>query len=91
MPESFFVIRRVPMMKMVLENAAWRARSVLWVVEPHSMSTVPFCTSGMRLVGVVIRYLISIFCKPAAFCAASATFRQMSLISPIGSALPLTL
>ena len=31
MPESLLVIRRVPMMKMVLvEKAAWRARSVLW-------------------------------------------------------------
>jgi hypothetical protein len=36
------------MMKMVLEKATWRARSVLWVVEPHSMSTVPFWMSGMR-------------------------------------------
>ena len=48
MPLSLRVSSRVRTMKMVLENATCFWRSRLLVVEPHSMSTVPFCTSGIR-------------------------------------------
>ncbi|EWS62655.1 hypothetical protein Y695_04113 [Hydrogenophaga sp. T4] len=47
-PESLWVSRRELVWKMDTENATWRARSRLWVVEPHSRSTEPFCTRGIR-------------------------------------------
>ena len=40
------------MMKIETENATWRSRSTLWLVEPHSRSTAPFWTSGMRFCAV---------------------------------------
>ncbi|MDT4857301.1 hypothetical protein FQZ97_917210 [compost metagenome] len=49
MPEVFLVSRRVPTSKMPTEKSTCFCRSTLLVVEPHSMSTVPFCTSGMRV------------------------------------------
>ena len=48
MPLSLRVSSRVRTMKIVFEKATCFCRSRLLVVEPHSMSTVPFCTSGMR-------------------------------------------
>ena len=42
------VIKRVCATKIDTENAACRARSRVWVVEPHSRSTVPFWTRAMR-------------------------------------------
>ncbi|MNT81035.1 hypothetical protein D3C72_2205820 [compost metagenome] len=41
------------------EKATCDWRSTRLVVEPHSMSTVPFCTSGMRLAEVTAWYLMS--------------------------------
>ncbi|CRR62018.1 hypothetical protein PAERUG_P54_1_London_24_VIM_2_04_13_00020 [Pseudomonas aeruginosa] len=45
----FFDSRRVPTSKMPTEKSTCFWRSSLLVVDPHSMSTVPFCTSGMRV------------------------------------------
>jgi hypothetical protein len=74
MPESFFVMRRVPITKIVSENAACCWRSRLFVVEPHSISTVPFCTSGMRfceVTGMNLTFRLGMF----SFClTASTTF-----------------
>jgi hypothetical protein len=53
MPESFFVNRRVPMTKIVLEKATCFSRSTLFVVVVHSISIVPFCSSGIRFCGVI--------------------------------------
>jgi len=52
MPDVVRVSRRVVATKKVVENAtcAWRAARL--VVTPHSRSTVPFCTSGMRFCDV---------------------------------------
>ena len=47
-PRVLRVSSRVPMTKMVVEKETCFCRSRLLVVEPHSMSTVPFWTSGMR-------------------------------------------
>ncbi len=52
MPELTLVRMRTSSTKAVWANATSFARRSLSVVEPHSMSTVPFCTSGMRLAGV---------------------------------------
>jgi len=48
MSEFLCTIRRVLMTKIETEKAACLARSRLCVVEPHSMSTLPFCSMGMR-------------------------------------------
>ena len=78
MPESFLVIRRVPITKIVFEKATCCWRSALLVVEPHSMSTVPFCTSGMRfcdVTGVSFTFRFGMF----SFClTASTTFSANS-------------
>ncbi|MCY1245943.1 hypothetical protein D9M72_591350 [compost metagenome] len=64
MPASFFTMMRVPMMKMELVNATCFWRSRLLVVEPHSMSMVPFCSSVMRFCEVIG---ISLTCRFGSF------------------------
>ncbi|MCY1450659.1 hypothetical protein D9M71_674850 [compost metagenome] len=49
MPALFLDSRRVPTSKMPTEKPTCFWRSWLLVVEPHSRSTVPFCTSGIRV------------------------------------------
>ena len=48
-PESLAVNKRVPISKKPFEKATCFWRSSLLVVEPHSKSTVPFCTNGIRV------------------------------------------
>lgn len=74
MPESFFVMRRVPITKIVSENAACFWRSRLFVVEPHSMSTVPFCTSGIRFCDVTGMFFTCRLGRFSFFLTASTTF-----------------
>ena len=51
-PEAFFTAIRIWAMKVVTAKATSFWRASLFVVEPHSMSTVPFFTSGTRLTEV---------------------------------------
>jgi hypothetical protein len=58
----------------------WRV--ALLVVEPHSMSTVPFCTSGMRFCEVTGWYLMSSLARPSCFCTSASTRWQISTWKP---------
>ncbi|MNN68520.1 hypothetical protein D3C81_1842360 [compost metagenome] len=57
LPSCALVSRRVPTSKIPTEKATCCWRSTLLVVEPHSTSTVPFCTSGIRVWEVTRLYL----------------------------------
>jgi hypothetical protein len=56
MPEDFFTAMRTLVTKVVGAKATCFCRASLLVVEPHSRSTVPLVTSGMR------------FCEVTAWC-----------------------
>ena len=60
-----------------LAGNSLEAELQLLVVEPHSMSTVPFCTRGMRFCEVTGWYLTSSF-LPTAFSAAAMMRWQIS-------------
>jgi hypothetical protein len=62
------------------ENATCFWRSTRLVVEPHSMSTVPFCTSGMRFAEVTAWYLISRLSIFSSLFTASTMRLQISML-----------
>jgi hypothetical protein len=62
------------------ENATCFCRSTRLVVEPHSMSTVPFCTSGMRLAEVTAWYLMSMAGIFSSVFSASTMRLQISML-----------
>ena len=66
MPESALTAVRTSVTKVVTAKLTSFWRVALLVVEPHSMSTVPFCTSGMRLAEVTGVYSIRSRRAPAA-------------------------
>lgn len=53
---SFLTNRRVLASKIPIENSTCRVLSAVLVVEPHSRSTVPFFTSGIRVCDVTRLY-----------------------------------
>jgi hypothetical protein len=66
------------MTKMLFEKLTCFWRSVLLVVEPHSRSTEPFCTSVMRLAEVTG---ISLMSSLASFKSALMASTAFSIIS----------
>src|SRR5262247_494918 len=70
--------------KNVKENATCFCRFVMLAVEPHSMSTVPLATSGMRVAEVTGLYLTSRFGVPRCAFTASTTCRHRSIENPTG-------
>ena len=51
-PADFFDTKRFAVTNVVSTNATCCWRSMLFVVEPHSRSTVPLAISGMRVADV---------------------------------------
>src|SRR3954464_4839296 len=49
---AFFETKRFAVRKYVFVNATWFCRSRLFVVDPHSRSTVPLAISGIRVADV---------------------------------------
>src|SRR5215813_3441941 len=68
----------------VKENATCFCRLVMLAVEPHSMSTVPLATSGMRVAEVTGLYLTSRLGVPRFAFTASTTCRHSSIENPTG-------
>ena len=82
MPELAFTAMRTSSTKVVTakDTSFWRV--ALLVVEPHSMSTVPFCTSGMRFCEVTGWYLTSSLARPSCFWMSASTLVQTSTWKP---------
>ncbi len=79
MPEFFFTAAVTLMTKYVGPNATCFWRSTLLVVDPHSMSMVPFCSSGMRLPEVTGCRLTLRFGILSSALTASTTFMHRSI------------
>lgn len=60
--------------KMPIEKSTCRALSAVLVVEPHSRSTVPFCTSGIRVCDVTRLYRTFSLGIPSSCLIASTIF-----------------
>jgi hypothetical protein len=71
----------------LVANATCLPRSLLLVVEPHSMSIVPFCSSGIRLADVTACSPTLRSARPVAFFTSSTIFWQISKPKPTGWAL----
>ena len=65
-------------MKMLFENATCFWRSRLLVVEPHSKSIVPFCSSEMRFCEVIGVSLTCSFCTPSFFSTPATIMLEIS-------------
>ena len=78
MPELAFTAMRTSSTYSVGAKATSFWRAALLVVEPHSMSTVPFCTSGMRFCDVTGWYLMSSLAMPSCFWMSASTCWQTS-------------
>src|SRR5215831_3188321 len=76
MPELFLTAAVTLITKYVGPNDTCFWRSTLLVVDPHSMSMVPFCRSGMRLEDVTGCRLTLRFGIFSSAFAASTTFMQ---------------
>src|SRR5262245_11058820 len=70
--------------KNVKENPTCFCRLVMLAVEPHSMSTVPLATSGMRVAEVTGLYLTVRPARPSFAFTASATCLHSSIENPTG-------
>jgi hypothetical protein len=68
----------------LVAKATCLARSLLLVVEPHSMSMVPFCISGMRFCEVTDCVATFRSARPVAFLTCSTTRAQISQPKPVG-------
>src|SRR5271165_2371314 len=78
MPLDFFVTYLDSDRKCAFVNDTCFARSALFVVEPHSRSTVPFAISGIRVEEVTATYLVWMLSFLSSFFTASTTLAQMS-------------
>src|SRR5512144_1758417 len=87
MPEFFFTAAVTLITKYVGPNETCFWRSTLFVVEPHSMSIVPFCSSGMRFDEVTGCRLTLRSGILSSALTASTTFMQRSIAYPIGCCL----
>ena len=81
---DFFVTYLLSERKCALVKAACLARSALFVVEPHSRSTVPFAISGMRVEDVTAMYFVWILSSLSSLLTASTILAQMSMAKPMG-------
>jgi hypothetical protein len=77
MPELALTAMRTSSTYVVTAKATSLARVALLVVEPHSRSTVPFCTSGTRFCEVTGWYLVSSF-LPTTFSRSLMMLAQTS-------------
>ena len=82
MPELALVRMRPSSTYVVIANATSFWRPALLVVEPHSRSTVPFCTSGMRFCDVTGWYVTFNWLMPSCFWMSEAIFSAISVWKP---------
>ena len=75
--ESALTAMRTSSTKVVLANETSFWRAALLVVEPHSMSMVPFCISGTRFCEVTGWYCTLSF-LPTAFSMFSIALSQIA-------------
>ena len=78
MPELFLVAMRTSSTYSVGAKATSFWRVALLVVEPHSRSTVPFWTSGIRFCDVTGWYLVSSLARPSCFWMSAMMRAQTS-------------
>ena len=79
MPEFFLTAAVTLITKYVGPKATCFCRSTELVVEPHSMSIVPFCRSGMRFLEVTGCRLTLRFGILSSAFTASTTFMHRSI------------
>ena len=78
-PEFFFTAAVTLITKYVGPNQTCCWRWTEFVVEPHSMSMVPFCSSGMRLLDVTGCSATFRFGSFSSALTASTTFMHRSI------------
>ena len=77
-PDDALTAMRTSSTYVVTAKATSFWRVALLVVEPHSMSTVPFWTSGIRFCEVTGWYLMSSLATPSCFWMSARTLPQTS-------------